>query len=152
MTTTQRRGFLRMAAAIAALAALPIKAVRAAWPTDAFSADKISVAIESLYGSPSFEESDGVQLKAPEIAENGAIVPITVNANFPAKSIAVLVEKNPQSLAASFSPSGGLPSTSVSTRIKIGESSMVVAVAQTADGKILGASKLVKVTIGGCGG
>jgi sulfur-oxidizing protein SoxY len=80
------------------------------------------------------------------------VVPVTVETDFPARNIAVLVEKNPQPLAASFEFGEG-GGNYVSVRLKMGESSTVLALAQTADGKkVLGASKLVKVTIGGCGG
>ena len=97
-------------------------------------------------------ESKEVTISAPDIAENGAVVPIgaaTTLAN--AKRLLILVEKNPSTLAASFELTDSIEPT-VATRVKMGESSNVYAVAITADNKVLFARKEVKVTLGGCGG
>ena len=105
----------------------------------------------SSFGGGDTADSADITIKAPDIAENGAVVPITVKYNLPnAESVAIVVDKNPNPLAAAFAltpNSGGL----VSTRIKMLKTSMVHAVIKT-DGKLLKASKEVKVTIGGCGG
>jgi sulfur-oxidizing protein SoxY len=89
---------------------------------------------------------------APDIAENGAVVPIAASTALPGvKRIAVLVEKNPTTLAGIFEFTDAVE-TSVKTRIKMGQTSNVLAVAIMADGKVLYAQKEVKVTLGGCGG
>ena len=95
--------------------------------------------------------SDGIQIKAPEIAENGAVVPIGVESRLPGtQSITILIEKNPQPLTASFDiPAGTEPN--ISTRVKMGQSSEVYALVK-ADGKFYLAKKEIKITLGGCGG
>ena len=147
----KRRNFLQ-AAGIAALAGALSALSRAAfaWPAAAFRAEKSDAAVAELFGAQA-EESDAVRFKAPEIAENGAVVPVTVQYDGPAKTIAILVEENPQPLAAAFQISPKALAN-VSTRIKMGKSSRVSALVQTADGKLLAAAREVKVTIGGCGG
>ncbi|ROR29781.1 thiosulfate oxidation carrier protein SoxY [Inmirania thermothiophila] len=151
-----RRTFLRTGATVAAVAALVAAGVMsprrvfAAWPEAAFKAEELEAALEALYGERGPQESAAIRLKAPEIAENGAVVPITVEADLAAvASIAILVENNPLPLAARFLfGEGTLPQAS--TRIKMGKTSGVYAVAETADGVYV-AKKEVKVTIGGCG-
>ncbi len=126
--------------------------VSAAWPTSAFDAETVEDAMNALYGTSSAEPSDLISFKAPDIAENGAVVPITINAGIPnADHVALLVLNNPSPLAASFEPvSPG--ETTVGTRIKMGKTSQLLALVR-ADGKVYSAtSKEVKVTIGGCGG
>ena len=149
----QRRAFLKTAG-LAALATTLSSVVRSAFararPTFAFEADKLDAAVAELYGG-TFAESDAVKFKAPEIAENGAVVPVTVQYDGPAKGVAVLVEENPQPLAAAFELSPNAPAL-VATRIKMGTTSRVAAVVQTADGQLVGTAREVKVTIGGCGG
>jgi sulfur-oxidizing protein SoxY len=90
-------------------------------------------------------------VNTPDIAENGAVVPFTIQSKVPkTESIAILVEKNPSILAASFNiPEGTEPW--VNTRVKMGQTSNVIALVK-ADGKYYYASKEVKVTLGGCGG
>jgi sulfur-oxidizing protein SoxY len=104
-----------------------------------------------LLGAQSPAASDAILIKAPDIAENGAVVPVAVESKIAGtQSIAVLIEKNPQPLAASFDfPAGTEPS--VSTRVKMGESSDVYALVK-ADGKFYVAKKEIKITLGGCGG
>lgn len=125
--------------------------VHAAWPKAAFDEKDLSAAIESIYGGFDLVESTKVNLKAPEIAENGAIVPINVKANLKnVESIMIFVEHNPQPLASGYK----LTSKSepkIGTRIKMGKTSKIIAAVKS-DGKIYTASKEVKVTIGGCGG
>jgi len=97
-------------------------------------------------------ESKDVVLTGPDIAENGAVVPVAVSTSLPGvKRLLVLVEKNPNVLSAIFDVSDAVEA-SFSTRVKMGQSSNVFAVALMGDGKVLFAQKEVKVTLGGCGG
>lgn len=127
------------------------KAVLAAWSEAAFTAKKMPDALNALFGSDMLEENSGINIKAPDIAENGAVVPITVSSDLAnVESISILAEQNPVPMIASFNMGeGGI--AFVSTRIKMGKSGDVVAVVK-ADGKLYSARKPVKVTIGGCGG
>lgn len=125
--------------------------VLAEWPKKAFEADSVQSALKGLYDSDLTEPSDSVSIKAPDIAENGAVVPISVSSDLPnAESVAIFAEKNGTPLAASYQL-GSTTKPSISTRIKMGETSNVIAVVK-ADGKAYSARKEVKVTIGGCGG
>lgn len=101
-------------------------------------------------GAPA--ESAEVSLTAPDIAENGAVVPVGIATNLAGvKRMLVLVEKNPNLLSAIYEVSPSVEA-SFSTRVKMGQSSDVYAVALMADGRTLYARKEVKVTLGGCGG
>jgi sulfur-oxidizing protein SoxY len=145
-----RRLFLGGSVALAALLAAP-RALLAAWPTKAFASDAASGAMNELFGTDQATPSSAITLGAPEIAENGAVVPITVETTLTnVQSVSIVVENNPRPLAISFEiPPGTLPD--VSCRIKMGQTSPVTAVVQTPDG-LFSATKEVKVTIGGCGG
>ncbi len=124
--------------------------VLAAWPDNAFQAKTVEDALRALTGTTNTEPG-AIKIKAPDIAENGAVVPITVSAKLDnVDSISILVAKNPQPLAASFDMKGDLE-TFVSTRIKMGETSDVIAVIKSGD-TLYSSKKTVKVTIGGCGG
>jgi len=124
--------------------------VLAAWPENAFASKSLDEAVSAL-GGGSASDSGKINIKAPDIAENGAVVPITVSTGMSGvEKISVLVEKNPQPLAASFDLTSNCEGF-VSTRIKMGKTSDVIAVVQ-AGGKSYKAKKTVKVTIGGCGG
>jgi sulfur-oxidizing protein SoxY len=120
------------------------------YPEDAFRQKSEADAIRSLYGRTA-APSDQVKLDAPEIAENGAVVPISVSATLPdVTSIALLVSGNPNALAAAYRiPAGTLPS--VANRLKMQQTCNVTAIVE-AGGKLYSASKEVKVTVGGCGG
>ena len=153
----KRRVFLKgtLASSVLGVAAgaglLTPRAVLAAWPKDAFDAKEIDDALKATMGSASHSASSKISIKAPDIAENGAVVPISVATTIDgAERISVIVEQNPQPLVASFDLTAGT-AADVSTRIKMGKTSNVIAVVQ-ADGKLYSASKEVKVTIGGCGG
>lgn len=125
--------------------------VLAAWPKGAFEAKKIEEAIASLLGGEATEASAAIAIKAPDIAENGAVVPITVSTTLKGvESISLLVAENAAPLAASFTLAAAADPTA-STRLKMGKTSDVVAVVK-AEGKLYSARKGVKVTIGGCGG
>ena len=149
-----RRQMMTRSAAVAALLAgagvLPAHA-QSAWNKGAFDAKSIDEVIKGL-GIAKPVESKDIVFTAPDIAENGAVVPIAASTTLPGvKSIAFLVEKNPTTLAGVFDFTDAVE-TSVSTRIKMGQTSNVLAVAMLADGKVLFAQKEVKVTLGGCGG
>ena len=120
------------------------------YPEDAFKQKSDADAIKSLYGKTA-EASDKVKLDAPEIAENGAVVPVSVSTTLAdVTSIAFLVTENPNALIASYKiPAGTLPS--VANRIKMARTSNVIVVVE-AGGKLYSATKEVKVTVGGCGG
>ncbi|SDR16869.1 thiosulfate-binding protein SoxY [Rhizobiales bacterium GAS191] len=120
------------------------------WPVDAFGQKSEADAIKALFGKTA-EASDKVKLEAPEIAENGAVVPISVTSTLAGvTSIAILVAENPFSLAAFYKlPAGAAPA--VANRLKMAKTTNVVALVE-AGGKIFSASKEVKVTVGGCGG
>jgi sulfur-oxidizing protein SoxY len=120
------------------------------YPEDAFKQKSDADAIKSLYGKTA-EPSDKVKLDAPEIAENGAVVPISASTVLTdVTSISFLVSENPNALAASYKI---LPGTvpSVANRIKMQKTSNVTAIVE-AGGKLYSATKEVKVTVGGCGG
>jgi sulfur-oxidizing protein SoxY len=120
------------------------------YPEEAFKQKGDADAIKSLYGMTA-EPSDKVKLDAPEIAENGAVVPISVSTSLTdVTSISFLVAENPNALAASYRiPPGTLPS--VSNRLKMAKTSNVIAIVE-AGGKLYSATREVKVTVGGCGG
>jgi len=145
----QRRALLRSLFAAAAVLAAP-RFLFAARPDAAFEAENADDAVTGAFDGPA-TESDQIMLKIPDIAENGAVVPVTVSTDMAdVEAIAVVVENNPTPLAAMFELSPQSVAD-VSVRIKMGESSPVRAVVK-AGGKLYSASKEVKVTIGGCGG
>lgn len=128
----------------------PDQVFAAGWNKDAFGSKSAQDALKSL-GAASIADSKDIVIDAPQIAENGAVVPIEVSSNLPnTQSIAVLIEKNPFPLAAKFDfHEGAVPFVKVN--VKMGESSNVRVLA-VAGGKYFTAVKEVKVTIGGCGG
>jgi sulfur-oxidizing protein SoxY len=120
------------------------------YPEDAFKQKSDADAIKALYGKTA-EPSDKVKMDAPEIAENGAVVPISVSSTLDnVTSISILVAENPNALAASYRiPEGTLPS--VANRLKMAKTTNVIAIVE-AGGKLYSTTKEVKVTVGGCGG
>src|SRR5262245_27096072 len=149
-----RRVMLRRSAKVAALLAgaglLPRPAL-AAWPQAAFDAKSLADAVKAL-GAAAPQESKDVVLTASPIAENGAVVPVACACALPGvKRLPLLVEKNPNTLAAVFDVSDALE-PGFSTRVKMAQTSNVYAVALMADGKALFAQQEIKVTLGGCGG
>jgi sulfur-oxidizing protein SoxY len=120
------------------------------YPEDAFKQKTEADAIKALYGKAA-EASDKVKLDAPEIAENGAVVPVSVATTLAdVTSISFLVSENPVVLVASYKiPAGTMPS--VANRIKMAKTSNVIVVVE-AGGKLYSTTKEVKVTVGGCGG
>jgi sulfur-oxidizing protein SoxY len=149
-----RRDILRHGAAVAGLlasAGLLPRAALAAWNQGAFEAKSVADVMKAL-GSSAPSESKDVSLTAPDIAENGAVVPFTIATTLPnVKQMLLLVEKNPSTLVARFDVADTVE-PNFATRAKMGQSSDVYAVAITADGKAHFAKKEVKVTLGGCGG
>jgi sulfur-oxidizing protein SoxY len=145
----QRRALIRSLLTAAAVLAVP-RWLFAARPDAAFDADNSETVVKDLFDGP-IVESDQITLKVPDIAENGAVVPVSVKTTLTdVESISVLVENNPTPLVALFELSPqSVPDISV--RMKMGESSVVRTVVK-AGGKYYSASKEVKVTIGGCGG
>ena len=154
---SKRRTFLRGTLAVGAVGVavgsglLAPRSVLAAWPETAFKAKSVPDALKALVGDDLTEASGKVKVKAPDIAENGAVVPVTVTAGLSGvERMAIFVEKNPQPLTSSYELAPNAQGY-VSTRIKMGKTSDVIAVVQ-AGGKLHSARKEVKVTIGGCGG
>ena len=149
-----RRNLLKAAGiAFAALAGgllKPVVALAAAWNKEAFSAKNPADALKSI-GAGGTEASSAIVIEAPQIAENGAVVPVEITSNLPGTtSIAVLVDKNPFPLVGKFDfMEGALPF--VKLNVKMGETSDVRVIAQ-AGGRNYVATKEIKVTIGGCGG
>jgi len=139
-----------LATAFAAGWLRPQDVLAAGWNKNAFQSKSAADALKGI-GAASPADSKDLVIEAPQIAENGAVVPIEVSSNLPnTKSIAVLIEKNPFPLVAQFDfMEGALPYVKVN--VKMGESSNVRVVAE-AGGKHYTAVKEVKVTIGGCGG
>jgi len=149
-----RRDMLARSAAVGAMLAaagvLPARA-QAAWNKAAFEARSVDDVIKALGVAKPVESAD-VLLTAPDIAENGAVVPVSASCALPGlRKLVFMIDKNPTTLAAVFEL-GDAVEPSIGTRIKMAESSNVVAAALLADGRVLFAQKEVKVTLGGCGG
>lgn len=148
----QRRTLMQMTALVGLMASagLMTRAEAAAWNEAAFKAKTVEDVAKVLGGSGMPEMSDNVTLRAPDIAENGAVVPVGVETSLPATEMAILVEKNPSALACMFIiPEGAEPFAQ--SRVKMGQTSNVYGMVKV-DGKWFMASKEVKVTLGGCGG
>ena len=157
MTSMKRRIFLKGSLATGAIGIaasaglLTPRASLAAWSKEAFEAKDVNSALSGLFGSSDLTGSDKIKIKAPDIAENGAVVPVSVTSDISGiESISIIAEKNASPLTASFILGTGAEGY-VSTRIKMGKTSSVIAVFK-AGGKLYSTGKEVKVTIGGCGG
>ena len=123
----------------------------AAWPKKSFDIKDLTDSVKSVYGHNDLEESSKVKLKAPSIAENGAIVPINVSTTIEnVDSIMIFVENNPQPLTSGYQLTK-LAEPSIGTRLKMGKTSNVMAAVKSGD-KVYTSTQEVKVTIGGCGG
>ena len=148
-----RRSILKAAgtfmAAAAAVVAFP-RMVFAGYNAKAFKNPKMDDSMNELFGSSTTAPSGEIKLKAPDIAENGAVVPIEISTSLKADRIAFMVKENPNPLAIVADIPDGTKSA-VKTRVRMGKTTEVTAVV-SADGKLYTASKEVKVTIGGCGG
>ena len=122
-----------------------------AWNKNAFEAKTMDETMKALGGGTAAQSKDIAFVSTPDIAENGAVVPVGITSAIPkTESIAILIEKNPNMLAGTFDI---LPGTepAISTRVKMGQTSNVYALVK-ADGRYFVASKEIKVTLGGCGG
>jgi len=138
------------AGALAGAGLLVPSSVLAAWSKEAFAAKTTDAAMNALLGGKA-SASNAVSIKAPDIAENGAVVPITVTTTASnIESISIFIANNPSPLAANFVLGAGATGYAA-TRVKMGKTSDVIAVVN-AGGTLQSASKEVKVTIGGCGG
>jgi sulfur-oxidizing protein SoxY len=155
---TTRRDVLKTGGGAALLATLaaagwlePGDAAAEAWNKVAFEAKTLDEALKALNGGPPSKSGDIAFVSTPDIAENGAVVPIGITSAVPkTESIAILIEKNPNILSAVFDiPPGTEPA--ITTRVKMAQTSNVYALVK-ADGKYYMAAKEIKVTLGGCGG
>ncbi len=134
---------------VAVIAATPIRLL--ANIREGFQAESVADAEKVIKGSLPVEESDAINFKIPDIAENGAVVPVSVSTDVEGvKAISIVIENNPNPLTSRFEISPDA-FADVSTRVKMGESSQVRVYVETPN-KILTTAKEVKVTIGGCGG
>ena len=125
--------------------------VLGAYATDAFAARDVNGALSGSLGSAEHSASDAVKLKAPDIAENGAVVPVTASASMDnVVAISIIVAANPGPLTSTYTLSSACEPF-ISTRVRMAKTSDVIAVVK-ANGKLYSATKEVKVTIGGCGG
>ncbi|MFM1759003.1 MAG: hypothetical protein RLY75_273 [Pseudomonadota bacterium] len=147
----QRRSVLKYSAVFGLMASTGLISTAQAqeWNKAAFEGKSLDDVFKIL-GAGSPDKSTAITLNAPDIAENGAVVPVGITTSAKAEQMAILVEKNPSALAAQFFiPAGTEPF--VTTRIKMGQTSNVYGLVK-ADGKWLMTVKEVKVTLGGCGG
>jgi sulfur-oxidizing protein SoxY len=145
----RRRTLLGMLAAFVT-GLVPLRLLAAEWNKPAFEAHALPEALKAI-GANAIAESDKIDLKAPEIAENGAIVPVEITSRIPGtETVYIIAEKNPQPLVAEFDFSAAIDPF-ISTRIKMGETARVRVIVK-AGGKFYATAREVKVTIGGCGG
>jgi len=147
-----RRKFLGLGAVVAAATIIPSSLsatdFRATKPK-AWTAKKVDTAIEAVFGT-SKTTTGKVKLKAPDIAENGSVIPVTISSKLAGRTVALFQDANPESTVAVFTvPANGLIDYSI--RIKLAKTGKVTAIVDV-DGKLYSASKTVKVTAGGCGG
>ena len=148
---TALKGILATSGAIALGTTVLPTAVMADWPKQAFAAKTVDDAIKALFESQDVEESQKITIDAPKIAENGAVVPIEIKADFSkVDSITIIGDKNPVPLIGKFNFFDNAEGY-VKTRIKLGSTSNVIAVVKS-EGKLYVARRAVKVTLGGCGG
>ncbi len=157
---TSRRRVLSAATGLTALRLMPLAvgalaapAARAAtWPKQAFDATTVDDAIRQLFDGKTAQSSDRIQLTAPDIAENGSVVPVTVATTLTGvNSVTLLAEGNPRALIAQHQ-FGERSAAPVSVRVRLGKTQNIVALVATADGNLHSAARQVKVTLGGCGG
>lgn len=151
----QRRDALRLSTVLGLAVAAGLITAREAlaaegWNSAAFDTKTVGDTVKALGGTAATASRE-LLITAPDIAENGAVVPVSVSTSLPdVQQIAILVEKNPNTLSASFTFPAGTEAF-VSTRVKMAQTSNVYALAKI-NGKWLVASKEIKVTLGGCGG
>ena len=155
MTETKRE-FIKLTTVFGALAAIgalsveEARAQQAAWNKAAFDAKSLNDTVKALGGAGASQSTD-IAITAPDIAENGAVVPVGITSKIPnTEAVYILVEKNPSALAAGFRIPAGTEAN-VTTRVKMAQTSNVHALVRAGD-KFFVATKEVKVTLGGCGG
>lgn len=154
---SNRRTFIKQSLAVSAYTSLIGGALlysnnsQAAWVEQDFARASLTETLKRLYNDAVLTESEDIILKLPRIAENGAVVPVSVSSTLPkVTEISIFVAKNPTPLAATFKLSPDIDPF-VSARIKMAETCNVIAVV-TSEGKLFKAKQEVQVTIGGCGG
>ena len=152
----QRRNVLKSGSGAALMGVLAAAGIikpgmaLADWNKAAFEAKSMADTLKAM-GAASPADSKDVQVTGPDIAENGAVVPVGVSSTLPnVTMVAILIEKNPNALTASFTLPEGTQAN-VQTRVKMGQTSNVYALVKS-DGKFFMATKEIKVTLGGCGG
>jgi sulfur-oxidizing protein SoxY len=152
----QRRNFIKSGLATApwiAMAAtgLQSKTAMAVWPSAAFHLEDLSEAERLLFADTPVEDSDRIAVTAPDIAENGRVVPVQVVIDLPdPKTLTLLSDGNPFPLLARARLTPDVEPT-LSIRVKLGQSANLIALVE-ADGRLYRATRAVKVTSGGCGG
>jgi len=152
----QRRNVLKTGSGAALLTVLAAAGIitpgmaLADWNKAAFDAKSMADTLKAI-GAGTPTDSKDVQVTGPDIAENGAVVPVGVSSTLPnVTMVAILIEKNPNTLSATFNLPEGTEAN-VQTRVKMGQTSNVYALVKS-DGKFFMATKEIKVTLGGCGG
>ncbi len=153
MLTTNRRTLIKQSIASFSFLLLGgLKNAFAEWDTELFQQSTADDLIARLSNNAKLKASDAIHIKAPEIAENGAVVPVSVDASIEnVSNISIIVDNNPSPLTSSFEINPQLEAY-VSTRVKMAKSSNIIAIVTTTDNQYFTASKSIKVTIGGCGG
>ena len=153
MIYTNKRNFLiKITALVSILCTSSLSKIFASWPKELFHSKNSDNLIKLLTDGADTIVTDSIIIKAPEIAENGAVVPVSVNTKIEnVKNIAILVDNNPSPLTSTFEINPQLEAY-VSTRVKMAKSSNIIALVTTNDNEFYTASKSIKVTIGGCGG
>ncbi len=148
-TCESRRGFIKALLGVVAMAAVPLNVFARA--LGAFNADNTDKVLSELFGGLPVIDSNDIVFKIPDIAENGAVVPVTVSTDIAnVNQICIVIDKNPTPLSAVFNI-GEHSLADISTRVKIGNSSIARALVRAGD-MVYMVKKEVKVTIGGCGG
>lgn len=153
MLKITKRTFLQQSVSLLTLSLLSgLNSVFADWQKELFNHANAGELIDSLTNNAELIVSEAINIKAPEIAENGAVVPITVDTSITnVNKISILVDNNPSPLTSSYDINPRLEAY-VSTRVKMAKSSNIIAIVSTTDNQYFTASKSIKVTIGGCGG
>lgn len=153
MIYTNKRNFLIKITALASiLYTSSLSKIFASWPKELFHSKNSDNLIKLITDGADTIDTDSIIIKAPEIAENGAVVPVSVNTKIEnVKNIAILVDNNPSPLTSTFEINPQLEAY-VSTRVKMAKSSNIIALVTTNNNEFYTASKSIKVTIGGCGG
>jgi sulfur-oxidizing protein SoxY len=162
MWVVTRRGALRGVMALAVAAAVPFR-VREAFGQGNLGSlqpeEKVEATMKRLFGTRAIKDGSSViKMEMPLIAENGAVVPITVEVQSPmtptsyVKSIYIISDKNRRPMNARFSLTPQMGAAAIGTNLRLGETTDVRAIAELSDGTLLMAKREVKVTVGGCGG